>query len=422
VLAVGMVILLHRRRWLLSFFMLVGLILGLLIEWAWFWVQLGDPFARIHYLRGINAVVDGVNANFETLNLVSFLLRFPRVVHYTQSAESTLFLLAIFGFLLWCRQWKNLEAKIKLILFVVPPAFVILSVKGISPIQPYFDIVLRYYVPFLPFVYLAVADFFLWGLTRWRQNHGKTLRYAFQFAVVASCSVMMLWNLLIAAEQMPRVKKNGFDSNTRIQSAIDVDSAQTHTPKRIYLNGGMESIGPLYFPAKEGWTTGVATGMDNILPVFSEPGYFILSWPRINSSGNERPFALSRLFLDYPLIFRHHVHDAVTDVYRVGPQKIKREQTVLSLRSWTVTGADGQSSPGVARVPKDGQIMMGSGGAFEPAEPLVAGKWLHIRLQGKTENSFAILKGYLHDLNHGTAPDKPRILPLGVFYFERVAH
>ncbi|MBF0630218.1 MAG: hypothetical protein HQL89_04420 [Magnetococcales bacterium] len=436
VLVAGMVLLLQPGRWRRSGWVALGLGVGEGVEWLWFWMQLGDPFARIHYMRGINAVIDGVNIKFEPLDLTSFILRLPKVVHYTQSAESTLALLSFLGVFLWLRQWKTPMAKIKLLLYVVPPAFVMFAVKGIHPIQPYFDVVLRYHVPFLPFIYLAIADFFLWARERLGQTHGQTVQRAATAIIAVSVLALTLWNLMAAAHHLPLVKKNGFDANTRVLAAVNADVLRSGTPKKLYLGSGMENIGPLYFSAEEGWTMATVTHLDEALPKFPEEGYFILSWPRVNSDGNERPFVLTRLFHDYPLVFRHLKDELMTDVYRVGPNKINRKSTPfpgLQNKPWTLFDGNGQGlgpvMPGAMAsaviIPKNGEMVQEvapSGEASMESMHLPAGTWLNLRFHTRTTQPFAILKGYLEHQERGPVPDQSAPEPMGVIYFKRVAN
>ncbi|MBF0132865.1 MAG: hypothetical protein HQL75_09810 [Magnetococcales bacterium] len=434
VLAVFLIILLHRNRWQIFRYVILGLMIGGLVELIWFWVQFGDPFARVHYFRGIDAVIDGVNAKFEPLDLKSFLLRLPKVVHYTRSAESSIFLLAMLGFFLWCGQWKSRISWIKIILFVVPPAFVILAVKSIHPIQPYFDVVLRYYVPYLPFIYLAMADFSLWGWQWMVRRCRRPLLLLFVSGGILCYAVLIIWNLMAVAEYLPWLKKNGFDANTALQSALVVDAAKTGTPKRLFVKAGMQPIVPFYFSREDGWVTGEMTLTDLVAPDFMEPGYLILSWPRINSDGNERPFVLSHMFLDYPFVFRHNIHGAFTDVLQVGSRKIRRETTELAVfnhQLWTISDDHGQkvgaatpTHPTTPLVlPKNGTMTLTSllpDGQPDPALVLPGGNWLHVRMNVTTEAPFAILRMNLHD--HDGVRDMEKDQPLGIVYFERIAN
>ncbi|HAT51515.1 MAG: hypothetical protein HQL07_01215 [Nitrospirae bacterium] len=435
VFAVFPIILLHRNRWQILRYVTLGLMMGGLVELVWFWVQFGDPLARVHYFKGIDAVIDGVNAKFEPLDLQSFLLRLPKVVHYTRSAESSIFLLAMLGFFLWCGQWKSLISRIKILLFIIPPAFVILAVKSIHPIQPYFDVVLRYYVPYLPFIYLAMADFFLWGW-QWTARRGRrSLSLFFVSAGVLCYVVLITWNLLAAAEYLPWVKKNGFDTNAALQSALDADVAKTGTPKRLFVGIGMQPIAPLYFPRSDGWVTGKMTLPDLIAPDFTEPGYLILSWPRINSDGNERPFVLSHMFLDYPFVFRHNIHGAFTDLLQVGPRKIHRDSTELVAfhnKPWTLFDDHGRNVGAVAPtdpnaplvLPKNGMMTLTSllpDGQPDSALALPGGNWLHVRMNVTADGPFAILKVGLHDHDGENIGGLKEGQSLGVVYFERIS-
>lgn len=434
--AVFIIVIMHRNRWQMLRYGMLGFFLGGMLEMVWFWVQYGDPLARIHYFKGIGAVIDDVNSKFETLDLTSFLLRLPRVVHYTRSAESLFFLPAMAGFLLWCRQWESFNSRTKIIVFVLPPAFVMFAVKGIHPIQPYFDVVLRYYVPFLPFIYLATVDFFI-HLWRWITDSGHLVlrRYFVAFSMI-SCLVLILWNLLAAAEYLPLLQKNGFNINVAMQASLTRDAEQTKTPKRLYLRAGMQYVTPLYFPQSAGWIIGEVTMSPTAVPDFAEPGYMILSWPRINSDGNARPFVLSHLFLDYPVVFHSDVQGLMSDVLRVGPQKIHRETHMLQSfqdRLWTIADDKGktvgQGSPTIAQValtiPKNGDVTVTSllpDGKADPSLVLSGGYWLHVRLNALTEGPFAILWMGLKDHEGSVSRDWKRYQSLGTYYFKRVTN
>ncbi|MBF0415501.1 MAG: hypothetical protein HQL79_07000 [Magnetococcales bacterium] len=434
-IAVLFIVMIHRNRWQMLGYGMLGLFIGGMMELVWFWVQFGDPLARIHYFKGINAVIDEVNTKFEPLDLTSFLLRLPRVVHYTRSAESLFFLPAIAGFFLWCRDWGSIISRIKIIVFVLPPAFVILAVKGIHPIQPYFDVVLRYYVPFLPFIYLATVDLFL-HIWRWMTDAGHlALRRYFVAMGMIFYGVLISWNLLAAADYLPLLQKNGFNTNAAMQTVLTRDAEQTKTPKRLYLRAGMQYVTPLYFPKSAGWIPGEMILPPAVAPEFKEPGYMILSWPRINSDGNERPFVLSHLFLDYPIVFHSDVQGLMSDVLRVGPQKIHREAEVMASyqnKLWTLADDKGRSigegSPTHASIPvtipKNGELTLTSllsDGKPDPSLVLKGGYWLHVRLNAMTEGSFAILWMGLKERVGTVSRDWVSYQSLGTYYFKRVA-
>ena len=422
-LATGLVLLLIPWRRGLFVPLLLGLGLGAVLELSWFQLTYGTPFARIEYFLGINSLLSSHYADWAALTPFEWLTRYPRMLHDSGSAELLLFVLGGLGALFWLVEWRRTASRASLVFLVLTFAFVAYSLLSLNPLRPYFELKMRYYVSCVPFVYLGCADLLLrlWDRTAGFQG---ALKIAPRLVMGAAFLWILSWNLA-AASGRQGLMKNGYDAYDAVAVATDRDRSEHGRAAVIFADGDLGPILPLYFPERSGWEV-VERGENAVLGDYDRAGYLALSWRRLNQS--HKAEQAGRVLDDHPLLFRHRVELDFTDLYLVGPQKLRRDRQDVSGRlpgGWSREGNNPTAPPEALQVPGDRtplridtnrRVFSGRGGSGEPPDSgagLPGDHFLRFSFDGKGFARRAILKAFVYGWRTGQPQAEPTRLFLG---------
>ena len=400
----------HRK--LVLWYMLAGLAVGGLLEFAYLDYAYGDPLIRIRYFLGLNehlieiGKIDWIGDG----TISGYLLRYAKMLHYTGSAEFIIFALGSLGSLFWLARLRDPLNKIRLVLLVSSYAFIALLFSSWKPLVPYMETLPRYYVSCAPFFYMAAADLAMRGYSALGRIKFIAPKIALAMLIIPLLTLMG-WNFS-AAWSLPNLYINGFNAYGSIAKAVDEDMEQNSRSKLIYSGGGLEVIRPLYFSPDDDWMVGAKDFK------FNKMGYYIASFRSLNQSGGEG-FTHTNMIEEYPLLFRHRVAKDFSDIYLVGPQKLQRTRLDVSNRiaSGWVQSAH-QEKPAV--VSKDGWLIKHRQGIISPsdsASQLPGERFVQVRFKVRTAARLALTEAYLHNgLRKEVAP-----LFLGRLFLERTA-
>ncbi|MBF0108199.1 MAG: hypothetical protein HQL76_03380 [Magnetococcales bacterium] len=342
----------HRRR-VFAWMTTAGL-LGIIVEMNYFTRLFGDPLIRYKYFLGIDKVLENAFPHLPGGDLSWFLLRYPKLLHYTGSAEFALFATGIVGGLFWMTRLKERRPRINLLLLAFPFGMMAFLYLSVDPIHPFIEALVRYYAGCAAFFYLAAIDL-SFRIIDASARFGPWARRLTLGTAAAALAGLCLWNLS-AARTVPYLMIDGYDAYARVSDAANADVQRTGGEKFIYKGGGWGAIRPMYLSHEQGWRTGPAG------TVFDRPGYFIAEWRRLNQNGDIHEFM--PLLDRYPIRYRHRQGLDFTDLFLVGPRTIQRQGTTFTLGDgavWTLGQDEGFTQTDQGRMHLDAPLTIPEG-------------------------------------------------------------
>ncbi|MEO5378226.1 MAG: glycosyltransferase family 39 protein [Magnetococcus sp. DMHC-6] len=397
----------HRRKVLPWLFF--GLSLGVLLEWSYFYWVYGDPWIRIKILSGYKGLALGTafDSSIESLpapalggeggssgaSFISILflalMRYPKMLLNTGSAEIFFHFFGWLGMFVWMSGWRDRLNWVLVFAIAIPFGLLAFAMSSWDPPVPIMRESVRYYLMSAVWFYMASVTFFLalakgvasptfvnwWN--RWPlPNLMRRLVGLAPVMVLLAIPVLGFFNLWVAS-QFRDMAKNGLDGYVASTSAIKLDREANGRAALYYSDGGAARVIKLFLPMASGWSyQKLPQGSqmeDTKESLFSQGGYLLLDWARNNQSdltyGDKikKPFRnFDHLFQYYPIVFRHRNKQNLTEVLWVGPERLDRKPVAIgSELPWSAQG-DPLTLANL-EIPSQGTLYSGSGLSTDPS-------------------------------------------------------
>lgn len=383
-------------------FFAMGVAAGLVLELLITGLASGDAWLRYKFLLGYPKAVSEAPI-FQGYSWGGLVTRYPKILWYTGSAELFLMLLAALGAIRWGLTTHLLLSRIGLAALGVTFGLIALALANVSPPVPLLRESLRYYLTSMPFFYLAAVTFLL-------AIHRVLIQRLGANPALAAISLLFLVLVTLnlhAARNQPGLIRNGNAMPFQLAGQLEQEKATTG-PTMLYLDDNFKRALTLFLPPSRGWQ------YRDLQPPFSEKGLLLVDYSRLHYNirtyhyryGNFDP-DFYRLIERHPLVWRfQNPKGEVSELYRVGPEKIRRTGGELPQTRWSPPGSNGR------HVLEPSQSLTGEGEATIFSTTMLSGTSrgliLQVRFRLKARDKIAGVQGILTDKSAAGAP--PRIM------------